>query len=111
MTISYLIDTDWIINYLYGQEKTVKKLEELRPHGIAVSVISLAEIYEGVYYSKNPDASRKGFEDFLEDIPVLGIQDDICRIFGREPGKLRKQGNIIGDFDLLHIPTDCGRQM
>jgi tRNA(fMet)-specific endonuclease VapC len=105
MMINYLIDTDWIINYLFGQEKTFEKVEELKQHGIALSVISLAELYEGVYYSKNPEASQKGLEDFLEDISVLGIQDGICKIFGRERGRLRKQGNIIGDFDLLIAAT------
>ena len=106
MKIAYLIDTDWIINYLYGREQVVKKLEELEPEGMAVSVISLAELYEGAYYSKNPEASQKGIEDFLEDIPILGISKEICKIFGLERGKLRKQGNIIEDFDLL-IASIC----
>jgi predicted nucleic acid-binding protein len=32
---------------------------------------------------------------------VLSIDQDICKIFGKEKNKLRKQGNIIGDFDLI----------
>lgn len=106
MNINYLVDTDWIIHYLYGEENVVRRLEELRPHGLAVSIITLAELYEGVFYSKNPEASQKGVDDFMESIPVLGIKEEVCRIFGRERGRLRKQGNIIGDFDLL-IASIC----
>ena len=51
MTPSYLIDNDWIIHYLNGQREIVKRLVSLRKEGLAISVISLAELYEGVYYS------------------------------------------------------------
>ncbi len=36
------------------------------------------------------------------------MDHEICKIFGRERNKLRKQGNIIGDFDLL-IASICLR--
>jgi predicted nucleic acid-binding protein len=39
-------------------------------------------------------------------MPVLGIDEEICKIFGKERGRLRKQGKIIGDFDLL-IASTC----
>jgi tRNA(fMet)-specific endonuclease VapC len=52
--MKYLIDTDWIIDHLKGDERVARKLEELALEGVAVSVISLAEIYEGVYYSRDP---------------------------------------------------------
>jgi len=105
MKIGYLVDTDWIIHYLSGSEEIIQKLEEFRPQGLAVSIIALAELYEGVYYSKNPEASQKGVDDFLVDMPILGLKKEVCQIFGRERGKLRRQGNIIGDFDLLIAAT------
>jgi predicted nucleic acid-binding protein len=43
--MKYLIDTDWVIDHLKGEERVVKQLEELASEGIAISVISLAEIY------------------------------------------------------------------
>jgi len=51
MKVSYLVDTDWIIDHLANVEVITQKLRELQPQGIALSVISLAELYEGVYYS------------------------------------------------------------
>ena len=106
MKVNYLIDTDWIIHYLSGTETIVENMEKLRAEGLGVSVVSLAELYEGVFYSKNPEAGLQGLEDFLEDIPVLDVNDEVCRVFGKERGRLRKQGNLIGDFDLL-IASIC----
>jgi predicted nucleic acid-binding protein len=43
MTVRYLIDTDWVIDHLNQMERVVNRLKELRPHGLAISIISLAE--------------------------------------------------------------------
>ena len=105
MTPSYLIDTDWIIHYLNGQKEIVKRLVSLRKEGLAISVISLAELYEGVYYSTNPEGDKKALDDFLTGVSILGLEDEICKIFGKERGKLRKLKIVIGDFDLLIAAT------
>jgi tRNA(fMet)-specific endonuclease VapC len=105
MTIRYLIDTDWVIDHLNQIDRVVNRLKELRPQGLALSIISLAELSEGVQYSRNPDQSQQALDAFLEDVSVLGIDDEICTIFGRERGRLRKAGQLIGDFDLLIAAT------
>lgn len=105
MTIRYLIDTDWVIDHLHEIERVVTRLKELRPQGLALSIISLAELSEGVQYSRDPEQSQQALEAFLEDVSVLGIDEEICRIFGRERGRLRKEGKLIGDFDLLIAAT------
>ena len=106
MKISYLIDTDWIIHYLLGAAPIKKRLRELKPEGLAVSIISLAEVYEGVFYSRDPKASQKGFDEFLENVSIFGVDDEICQVFAKERGKLRKKSALIGDFDLL-IASTC----
>jgi predicted nucleic acid-binding protein len=104
--LKYLIDTDWIIDHLNGVETITIKLEKLASSGICTSIISVAELYEGVYGSKDYNASLEILETFLEGITVLSIDHEVCKIFGRERNKLRKQGNIIGDFDIL-IASIC----
>ena len=105
MKISYLLDTDWVIHYLNGHEKIVKKLMSLRKEGLAISVISLAELYEGIYYSKDPESNEQSLNDFLSDVSILGIEEESCKIFGKERGRLRKEKKTIGDFDLLIAST------
>lgn len=56
--MTYLIDTDWVIDHLNHIERVTTRLEELAPAGLALSIISLAELYEGVYYSRDPVASE-----------------------------------------------------
>jgi hypothetical protein len=48
VTTGYLVDTDWVIDHLSGVAGVTARLTELRPAGLAVSIISLAELYEGV---------------------------------------------------------------
>lgn len=106
--MKYLVDTDWIIDHLNGIEAVTRKLEKLAASGICTSIISVAELYEGVYGSKIYEASLDALETFLEGITVLSIDQETSKLFGRERNKLRKQGNIIGDFDLL-IASVCLR--
>jgi tRNA(fMet)-specific endonuclease VapC len=104
--VKYLIDTDWVIDHLNNIEKTTKRLEELAPEGVAISVISLAELYEGVFYSKDPIRSQQFLDEFLApDLTVLTVNQEICKVFGRERGKLRKQNKLIDSFDLLIAST------
>ena len=105
MTIRYLVDTDWVIDHLNAIEGVVNRLKELRPQGLALTIISLAELLEGVQYSRDPDQSQQALDAFLEDVSVLGIDEEVCKIFGRERGRLRKEGKLIGDFDLLIAAT------
>ena len=62
MNTRYLVDTDWAIDYLNGREGTRKRLEELEESGLAFSIISLAEVYEGIFYSKDPKRTKEACE-------------------------------------------------
>ena len=101
MNASYLVDTDWPIHYLNGQDRTRKRLEEIEENGLAFSIISLAEVYEGIYYSKDPGGNEKALLDFLQDVTVISIDEEISRQFGKERGRLPAVGKMTSDFDLL----------
>ena len=98
---SYLIDTDWVIEHFKQSGPVTQRLSELRESGLALSVISLAELWEGVFFSKDPKRSEAVLEEFLSGVAVLGIDGEICKRFGQLRGLLRKQGKPVGDFDLL----------
>ena len=105
MNVAYLMDTDWAIDYLNDREPVASRIEELREEGVGVSIISIAELYEGVHFSKEPETSEKRLLGFLSGVAILGIDEAICRMFGKERGKLRRKGLLIGDFDLLIAST------
>jgi len=97
----YLVDTNWVIHYLNDHPAIVARLQDLSAEGIALSYISLAELYEGVFYSRNPQHSEEGLNAFLRGVEILSLDEETTRIFGRERGRLRGQRKMIGDFDLL----------
>jgi len=106
MKLSYLVDTDWVIDHFHNIPRITNELNRLFPEGIAISIISLAELYEGVYFSRDPDESESILDRFLLNVTILSIDEDICRIFARERGRLRQEKKLIGDFDLL-IASTC----
>ena len=64
--MEYLVDTDWVIDYLHEVDRTVRRLESLFTDGVGLSVVSLAELYEGLTRSRNPDADAEALRLFLE---------------------------------------------
>lgn len=98
MSLRYLIDTDWTIHYLNGQPAVVQRVDELRDEGLALSVASLAELYEGIYASRDPEQSEHQLNEFLRGITVLGVDTQMCKLFGRERGRLRAAGKTVGDL-------------
>lgn len=42
--MKYLIDTDWVMSNLRELERVSGKLEELAAEGLALSIVSLAEL-------------------------------------------------------------------
>ncbi len=100
--MTYLIDTDWVIDHLHQRDRVTRRLEELAPAGLALSIISLAELYEGVFYSRDPVENEAALQRFLDpELTILGMDEETCKIFGKERGRLRTAGALIGDCDLL----------
>ena len=71
------------------------------PEGVGLSIVSMAELYQGVFFSTDPHANEGALHDFLAGIEIIAIDDAVCRVFARERGRLRAAGTPIGDFDLL----------
>ena len=95
------MDTDWAIDYLHKADRTVRRLEELFTYGVGMSVMSLAELYDGLAGSKNPDTDAEALNLFLEAVELVQLDDAACRVFGAESARLRGQGIGIGDMDIL----------
>ena len=101
MTGGYLIDTDWVIHHLNGHSKITKRLDELKAQDLAISLITLAELYDGIYVSRDPAGSELTLLEFLNDVRLIGLDEETARLFAKDRGRLRAAGSLIGDFDLL----------
>jgi tRNA(fMet)-specific endonuclease VapC len=79
--------------------------------GLRLSIISIAELYEGVFNSTNPERNERELQHFLQDVSTVQLDEETCRIFGRERANLRRAGRIITDTDLLIAATALRRNL
>ncbi len=103
--MKYLVDTDWVIDYLKGRSPVVDELAHMAEDGLAISLITYGEIYEGIYFAHDPRSSEGGFLKFLRVVKVLPLNRPIMKRFARLRGELRRTGQLIGDPDLLIAAT------
>jgi tRNA(fMet)-specific endonuclease VapC len=97
----YLVDTDWAIDHLHQVSRVVRRLEELASDGLGLSIISLAELYDGVFGSTAPQRDEQMLRNFLAAVEVVPLDESVCRIFAEERFRLRAAGMLISDLDLL----------
>ncbi|HUW65529.1 MAG TPA: type II toxin-antitoxin system VapC family toxin [Spirochaetia bacterium] len=108
VTEKYLIDSDWAIFYLRGKEPFVSALKEYRQQGLAISVVSIAELYEGIFRSPDPEGKEHALTSFLRGLSVIDVSAPVARLFGQRRAELRMKSFTVGDFDLLNKVSDGG---
>lgn len=102
----YLIDTNWIIDALHGEAIAIKTLADLTDDGLAISLITYAELYEGAFYARDSATAQAGLQIFLHQKDVLPLTRSIAERFAIVRGQLsRHLRRQIGDFDLLIAAT------
>ena len=100
--MQYLLDSDWAIHYMRGARNVVHHLNELFPQGVGISIIAVAELYEGLIGAIRPDEAELNLQRLLRQVEdIVPLDEDICWEFARQRARLRAEGNIIGDMDIL----------
>lgn len=99
--MSYLLDADWIINALAGRKDAIDTIRQLSPHGIAISLVTIGEIYEVAFNSSNPEAYISSLRDFILPFRKIDLNDPIMEKFAEVRSNLRRTGKLIPDFDIL----------
>lgn len=99
--MTHLLDSDWVADWLKGYRTAVQLISSLPPDGLAISIIIYGEVYEGIYFGREPAQHEASFHRFLRGVTVLPITRTIARRFARERGVLRAQGTLIPEPDLL----------
>ncbi len=103
--MTYLVDSDWVADYLKGRQHAVQLLDSLFPDGMVISIITFAEIYEGIYYGSDPKRNEETFARFLRGVDVLGINRPVARRFAVVRGALREAGQLIPQPDIFIAAT------
>lgn len=81
-------------------------LIDLAPRGLAVSLISYGELFEGAYYARQRERDLAGLRAFLLGKELLPLTAEIMERFAIVRGQLAKPvRQQIGDMDLLIAAT------
>jgi predicted nucleic acid-binding protein len=97
----YLLDADWVINALSGRSEAAAILDRLAPDHLAVSVLTVGEVFEVAFNSPNPAAHLENFRRFLAPFQILLVTEPIVERFAEIRAHLRRRGELISDFDIL----------
>ena len=96
----YLIDADWAISFLNGRTNAVGLVETLANDGIALSVITYGELYEGLLTREDGQGRLTELDRFTAMLDVLSPALETARHYAAIRSRLRSQGMLIPDNDL-----------
>lgn len=96
----YLLDTNICIFYLRGKYNVTERIKAIGRHNCYISEITVGELLYGAACSNHRDKHLKQIDQFINLITIKPIYP-VLPTFAEEKAKLRKQGLLIDDFDLL----------
>lgn len=100
--MTYLLDTDVIINHIHGKDKLALGIFQ---KGSAISICTYVELFYGVARSSAPRENRQVIEEFLKNlaIDILPFDQRSSNVFVQLKLDLRE--SPLDDFDLIIAAT------
>ena len=97
----YLLDTNICIFLKNKKPKHVlDHLHQVINQSLYISSITVAELYFGVFNSQNIEKNYISLVEFLAPFKILDFDDEDAKEFGRIRSKLKKEGKLIGPYDM-----------
>lgn len=107
----YLLDTNICIYWFKGSMGIDKKAVTIDIGDIYVSAITIAELLYGAYNSANIEKNTNKIKEFEDVINVLYLDHKVLEHYAKIKAKLKSDGRIVDDFDILIAATalvnDC----
>ncbi|KCZ70966.1 putative nucleic acid-binding protein, contains PIN domain [Candidatus Methanoperedens nitroreducens] len=102
---SFTLDTDIVIEVLRGNEKVIKKMNNLPLETyICITGLTVYELYKGTSFIGERQREQE-VEEFIEHVEVFQLDEDIEKRAGKIYADLRKNGELISDADILIAAT------
>ncbi len=95
------LDTNIIVDILRGNPETKEKINQLHLEKFYTTSIIISELYKGAYGTNNIEKAISEVEDILQSLEVLPFNQEASKLYGRMYQKLKKQGKLTNEFDLL----------
>src|SRR3989338_1648721 len=97
----HCLDTDVMIDFLRGKPDAVKAMKGFSVDGVSTTCLNVCELYNGAFLSGAPEAEVARVANFLRNVNVLGLDEKAARIYGNIFARLKTQGMLKQEFDML----------
>jgi tRNA(fMet)-specific endonuclease VapC len=99
----YCIDTNIAIDHLRGDSSVTQRLKHLQDNGeeIAITSITLCELYKGAFISAQKEKNLEAIRIFLGAVQLLTENGKSCLAFGQDYGELKNKGKLTQESDLM----------
>lgn len=101
--LQYLLDTDMCIYLLNGNQQVKEHVTQAGVASLAVTIITIGELYFGAYNSSRTADNKQRIREFLAPPgpEILSLTQSAAEYFGESKAELRRRGQPVGDMDLL----------
>jgi len=101
MNQKYILDSDILIYFLKGKRDIIEKVISLPQDELYITIINYTELLYGIHNSNKVNQNREKILPFLDKFKILQFDKSSSEIFAKLKAKLKKQGNVIADMDLM----------
>ncbi|RPI70116.1 MAG: type II toxin-antitoxin system VapC family toxin [Ignavibacteriales bacterium] len=110
--MKYLLDTNICIYIIKRKpSQVIDKFKRQKTGNIAISSISVAELYYGVYKSLKPDENMIALQEFLAPLERLEFNNEDALAYGKIRSSLESKGSLIGAMDMLIASQALSRDL
>ena len=97
----YLLDTNIISYWMRGDQRLIDKIKSKSPGDLALSTVTMAEIYYGIEKSPNiKKLRREKIETICTQLEIFPFDEPAALKYGVIRAHLEKQGMVISERDL-----------
>ena len=97
----FLLDTDMVIYSLKGNEAVKQNLRAHINDSIKITVVTLMELYYGVYKSQKVTANLARLKMIERNMEIISSDEKSAEIFGMIKADLENRGIPLDDFDII----------
>ena len=101
MSKKYILDSDILIYFLKGEKEVIEKVLTLQNDELYITIINYTELLYGIYNSNKISQNKEKILPFLDNFKILQFDKKASEIFAKLKTKLKKQGKIIADMDIM----------
>ena len=101
MNSGFLLDTDTCIHLMrFGLVRLTARLMRQPGNAVAISVITLGELFTGSAKSEHKSREVQRIDDFLQLVTPLNLPAEAAQAYGTLRATLESRGETIGNNDL-----------